>query len=129
MTPKINISKTKLIPINAFRTISLHEDKLIIRDCRNIHFIPKCDIRYCEYDSNYTHIHLKSGRKLIVSKCLKQIAFQLNHPKFKRIHSKYLINLDCLEKIEISNKKACLVGGQILPISRTKFKNLLETID
>ena len=128
MNPEIRHSITKLIPIATAPSTNISDTKLIIKDRSNIHFISKDQIKYCVSDSNYSMIHLQSGKKIMASKCLKYIANDLHSPKFKRIHSRYLINLIFLEKIDITNKKACMQDGDILPISRARFKDVITSI-
>jgi len=128
MKPEIRPSRTKLIPISSAPSVKITDTKLIVRDRSNIYFISKDQIKYCVSDSNYSTIHLQSGKKIMSSKCLKHIASNLHAPKFKRIHSKYLININFLEKIEITNKKACMQGGDVLPISRARFKDIITSL-
>ncbi len=129
MKPKIRPATIKLIPHASVPSSKIEDAKLIIKERSNIHFISKDQIRYCVSDGNYSWIHLKSGKKIITSKCLKFVASKLQGIRFKRIHSKYLINIEFLEKIEITTKKACMQGGDILPISRAKFKDLISLIN
>lgn len=129
MTLEAKVSKTKLIPLSISPPYDISDMKLIIKERGKIQFIHKTEIEYCESDSNYCIIHLQSGKKMIISKCLKQVSNDLTTPNFKRIHSKYLINLAFLDQIDISNKKVTMSNGAALPISRARYKDLLATIN
>lgn len=56
--------------------------------------IPLESIIKCESDSNYTHIYLKSGRDILVSRTLKEIEELLEGHPFLRVHHSYIANLN-----------------------------------
>ena len=47
-------------------------------------------------DVNYTHIHLRDGKMVIVAKTLKELESRLCQYKFFRPHKSFLINLQCV---------------------------------
>jgi len=61
-------------------------------------FVPTSDIIYCEAESNYTKVVLQGGKKIVVSKVLKDIDEALNGPDFCRVHSSFLINVNRIKK-------------------------------
>src|SRR6187200_2749263 len=61
-------------------------------------FVPTKDILYCQAESNYTSVVLVGGKKILVSKVLKDIDGALSGPDFFRIHNSYLINLNHIKK-------------------------------
>jgi len=68
-----------------------HQDGLV--------FVPTSDIIYCEAESNYTAVHLVNGKKIVVSKILKDLDEALSGPDFYRVHSSYLININRIKKL------------------------------
>lgn len=56
--------------------------------------VPLESILKCESDSNYTHIYLKGGRKVLVSRTLKEIGELLEGHFFLRVHHSYIVNLN-----------------------------------
>ncbi|AHM62476.1 LytTR family two component transcriptional regulator [Flammeovirgaceae bacterium 311] len=56
--------------------------------------VPLESILKCESDSNYTHIYLKGGRKILVSRTLKEIEELLEGHPFLRVHHSYIANLN-----------------------------------
>lgn len=56
--------------------------------------VPLDAIIKCESDSNYTHIYLKGGRKILVSRTLKEIEELLEGHPFLRVHHSYIVNLN-----------------------------------
>lgn len=61
-------------------------------------FVPTTDIIYCEAESNYTKVVLQGGKKVVVSKVLKDIDEALSGPDFCRVHSSFLININRIKK-------------------------------
>lgn len=61
-------------------------------------FVPTADIIYCEAESNYTHVILTGGKKILISKVLKEIDEALSGPDFYRVHSSFLININHIKK-------------------------------
>ncbi len=61
-------------------------------------FVPTADIIYCEAESNYTSVVLSGGKKILVSKVLKEIDEALSGPDFYRVHSSFLININRIKK-------------------------------
>jgi two-component system LytT family response regulator len=57
-------------------------------------FLENEDILYAESDGNYSTIYLSDGRKLVLTKKLKEIDQLLPEKTFFRIHNSYIINLD-----------------------------------
>lgn len=52
----------------------------------------------CEADSNYTYVYLKTGRKLLVSRTLKEIEELLEGHSFLRVHHSHVVNLNEIER-------------------------------
>lgn len=61
-------------------------------------FVPTADIIYCEAESNYTHVVLTGGKKILISKVLKEIDEALSGTDFYRVHSSFLININHIKK-------------------------------
>lgn len=84
------------------------------------------NILYCQADDNYTHIHLKDGKKKLVSKTLKYFQDALNDYGFARIHKSYLVNVN-----EITGYKkgkggsVVLSSGKEVMVSASQKANLL----
>ena len=52
----------------------------------------------CESDSNYTYVYLKNGRKILVSRTLKEIEELLDGHSFLRVHHSHVVNLNEIER-------------------------------
>lgn len=81
------------------------------------------DILFCKSESNYTHIFLSDGSKILASKCLKHYQELLTDRAFVRCHASYLVNLDLVSAIAESNT-ILEIGQYKIPISRSRKKQV-----
>lgn len=61
-------------------------------------FVATGDIIYCRAESNYTNVVLTGGRKIMVSRVLKELDETLSGTDFYRVHSSFLINISHIKK-------------------------------
>jgi two-component system, LytTR family, response regulator len=90
-------------------------------------FVPTQDILYCAAESNYTSIVLTGGKKILVSKVLKEIDETLSGPDFFRIHNSYLINLNHIKKyVRGEGGYIIMDDGANISISRSKRQEFMD---
>src|SRR5215510_605202 len=90
-------------------------------------FVPTQDILYCQAESNYTSVVLTGGRKILVSKVLKEIDETLSGPDFFRIHNSYLINLNHIKKyVRGEGGYIVMDDGASISISRSKRQEFMD---
>jgi two-component system LytT family response regulator len=82
--------------------------KIILKTAESIHIINIGSIIRCEADVNYTHFHLDNGKKMTVSKPLKDYAEVLEKAGFFRTHQSHLVNLEHVLRYDKSE------GGHIV---------------
>ena len=83
----------------------------------------------CEADDNYTKLHLKNNRKIIVSSTLKVIEELLEDYSFIRIHRSYLVNLKEIEKyVKTDGGYVVMSDGSQIYVSRNKKEELLKLL-
>ena len=100
--------------------------KLAIHQKSKITLIDFENILFCKADSNYTIIFLENNKKIVTSKCLKQIINHINSPIFLRIHSSYFVNLSKVNNIIKNGSWMIEIGKHMLPISRSKTQEVLN---
>ena len=84
-------------------------------------FVSTSDILYCAAESNYTAISLVGGKKVLVSKVLKDIDEALNGPDFYRIHNSYLVNINHIKKfVRGEGGYVIMDDGTSIGISRSR---------
>ena len=83
----------------------------------------------CEADSNYTTLHLKSNKKIVVCRNLKDIEEMLEDHSFTRVHRCYVVNLNEVEKF-VKGEGGYLImsDGSSIDVSRNKKELLLKRI-
>ena len=93
--------------------------RIVLPTQEAMHVVKISQIMYCETSGSYTTFYLSDGKKIIVSKPLKNYESILQPPDFFRVHQSYLINTHCITSysregmIEMEN-------GVTIPISRAK---------
>lgn len=90
-------------------------------------FISTNDILYCQAESNYTSVVLKGGKKIVVSKVLKEIDEALSGPDFFRVHNSFLINLNHISKfVRGDGGYVIMDDGTSVGISRGRRQEFME---
>ena len=93
-------------------------------------FVPTQDIIYCQAESNYTSVVLAGGKKIVVSKVLKDIDEALSGPDFFRVHNSYLINLNQISKfVRGDGGYVIMADGATVSISRSRRQEFMELFE
>lgn len=93
-------------------------------------FVPTADIIYCEAESNYTNVVLTSGKKILVSKVLKDIEEVLSGADFYRVHSSFLININRIKKLVRGEGGYIIMDNDdAVSISRSKRQEFMEKFE
>jgi len=93
-------------------------------------FVSTSDIIYCEAESNYTNVVLKNGKKIVVSKVLKDIDEALSGPDFYRIHNSFLININEISKyVRGDGGYVVMSNGTTVGISRSRRQEFMEMFE
>lgn len=95
-------------------------------DAKNkFHQIKLADILYIEGLKNYVQFFCQKER-IVTLQNMKYLEENLPHEQFIRIHRSYIVNLDCIEKVE---GHSIYINGQLLPVGqsyREKFYEVLQ---
>ena len=90
-------------------------------------FVSTNDIIYCQAESNYTAVILEGGKKILVSKVLKEIDEALAGPDFFRIHNSFLINVNRIRKfVRGDGGYVIMEDGANVSISRSRRQEFME---
>jgi two-component system LytT family response regulator len=83
----------------------------------------------CESDDNYTKLVLKNGKKLLVTRSLKEIEESLEQHSFIRVHRSYLVNLNEIEKyIKGEGGYLIMSDGSNVDVSRSRKEILMQKL-
>lgn len=84
------------------------------------------DVQYIKGAGAYSELFLSNGTKELHDKSLEKLE-QLLADSFERVHKSYLVKMSEIAKIKVetgSKYMAELTNGTIIPIGRTKYKEL-----
>ncbi len=88
------------------------------------------EIVQCESDSNYTTVHLREGKRLLISRTLKEFEDLLGDQEFMRIHNCHLVQIKHIKKyIRGDGGEVLISTGLTLPVARRKKQELLDSLD
>ena len=106
--------------------------KLVLKTQESIFVVEIDDIVHCEADKNYTFFFLTSGKKILVSKTLKDFETLLNGYGFFRVQQSHLINVEFIDRYDKQQGGSVILkDGTAIPLSPAKkeqFFKLLETL-
>jgi two-component system LytT family response regulator len=104
--------------------------KLILKTAEYIFSVEISDIVRCEADKSYTTFFLTDGRKIIVSKTLKEYDDLLVQHNFFRVHHSHLINMKYLDHLVKSEGVSVIMKDKSkVPVSFRKKDDLIKRIE
>ena len=103
--------------------------KIVLSTSEMIHVIRVDDILRCESDNYYTYFYFVDGRKLLVSKTLKENEELLSQHNFIRPHKSHLVNIKYIKSyIRQEGGYILMNDGTRIPVSRRKKDKIMEII-
>ena len=117
------------ILLQKFKQPSKSVNRIALPTMEGLQMIPVDSIISCESDDNYTELKLKSGKKLLVTRSLKEIEESLEQHSFIRVHRSYVVNMNEIEKY-IKGEGGYLVmsDGTTIDVARNKKEVLLKKL-
>lgn len=95
--------------------------------CKKSISVPWSEISHLEAISNYTMFYFNNGKKLLVSRTMKDFLAKLDAKMFVRVHKSFAINLHYLSQFDVKEEMYVLLkDGKRISISRRKKKDFLE---
>ncbi|TAE90332.1 MAG: LytTR family transcriptional regulator [Bacteroidetes bacterium] len=108
---------------------SFKMDKVPISTLNDIIFLPTCNIRYFEANSNYTNIYADTGAKYVSSKNIGYYEKIVDEQQFFRCHHAYLINIAKVTRFIKGNAGSIELDHQtILGVSFRKKEKMLQLL-
>lgn len=121
------------VPTADFGEITKQPDeqlRIVIKDGSSIKIIPIQDVQYLEAYDDYVKVHTAEKTHL-KKKTLSYYESTLDFRQFVRIHRSFILNLNELTGIEPFEKnsyRAVLKNGERIPISRSAYGPLKESL-
>lgn len=109
------------------KNLEEEEDTIALPSSTGLEFVEIEKIIYCQSDSNYTHLHLKGEKDMIVSRTLKDVEDLLPEGKFFRVHHSYTVNLKHIRRyLKADGGYLVMSNGDKVKVARSKKELLLE---
>jgi two-component system LytT family response regulator len=106
--------------------------RLVLKTQESVHVVDLDNIIRCEADRNYTSFYLVGGKKILVSKTLKEYETLLTGHNFLRVQQSHLINLDFVDRYDKGDGGSVVMkDGSEVPLSPAKrdiFFKILENL-
>jgi len=103
--------------------------RIAVHQHDGILFIDAAEIVHLDADSNYTHIHLNSGKKITSSRTLKEYEELLRMNNFMRVHNAHIANLSYVDKyVKGDGGMLVMRNGSQLDVARSRKNEVLKAL-
>lgn len=102
-------------------------ERFLVRKLGREFLVAARDIEWVQAAGNYVNLHV-AGRDYPLRSTMTGIEERLDPARFARIHRGYIVNVDCIDSIELldsGDARLHLAGGQQLPCSR-RYRDALR---
>lgn len=126
-TEDLNL-KLKILLNNISEPIK-NKKKIVLKTMERIYSVDINDIIRFESDGGYTKVYLVDGKRIMVSRTMKEFDDLLLDVGFLRVHHSHLVNMNhlfCFEKVE---GHVIMKDESIVPVSNRKKDQLLELLN
>ena len=106
------------------------EKKVVLKDTETVYLVSIREIIRCESEANYTKFYLLDGRKLTISKTLKEYDQLFENQSFFRAHQSHLVNLMHFDRYEKREGGTLVMkDGSTLPVAVRKKEALMKALE
>jgi len=124
--PSLQLDQLQLA-ISMLQRKSIGLQKIALPSVNGFELIELPELVRLEAASNYTHFYINNGRKITVSKTLKEYENLLEEEGFARIHQSHVINLKYLKSFNRGKTASVIMQDGIeLDISATRRDKFME---
>lgn len=121
---ELNRVYQKLLAQNTKENVS-HEKKINLKVSSSYHVLDENDVILISSDGNYTTVHTKNNKKMVISKNMKKVVEEyFNDLPFYKIHQSFIININHIK--EYNQQKVTLSNQQQYPISNKNKTNFIK---
>ena len=87
------------------------------------------EILACHSSGNYTEVILTSGKRILISKTLKEVEGALSQLWFCRVHHSHLINLrHAVKLLKKDGLRILMNNGKEIMISRSRKREFMQRV-
>lgn len=103
--------------------------KIALATKESIEFVAPSEIIVCSSDSNYTMVFLVDGRKLLISRTLRDFEEMLVPFNFYRPHNSHLVNLEEVRKFMRTDGGYLVMKNKMkVPVSKNRREGLMNLL-
>lgn len=103
--------------------------KIVLKTMERIYSVDLNDVIRFESDGGYTKVYLLDGKRIMVSRTMKEFDDLLSDVGFLRVHNSHLINMNYLFCFEKTEGHIVMKDDSIVPVSNRKKEQLLELLN
>jgi len=103
--------------------------KIVLKTFERIYSLHLHEIIRLHSEGSYTEVYLKDGKKIVVSRLLKEFDELLSKDGFIRVHQSHLINEDFIFCFEKSENSITMKDNSVVPVSVRKKEQLLSLLN
>ncbi len=104
-------------------------ERITLPTLDGFNFVDIKDIIRCEAESNYTRFYLNTGKKVLVTRTLKEFEEYLTPLNFFRVHQSHLVNLKYVDQyIKGDGGSVIMIDGAEVEVSRRRKDAFLKMI-
>jgi two-component system, LytTR family, response regulator len=115
----------------AIREPGQFAERIVVKDGARVHIIPVAKLDYVEAQDDYVAL-ASQGKKYLKQQTISSIESLLDPNNFLRIHRSFIVNLECVSKVEPYGKDSHVVilnDSSRLPVSRSGYARLRAVLD
>lgn len=105
-----------------------HQRKVVLKTQEKIYSVDTSDIVRFESEGSYTTVYLGDGRKIIVSRIIKEFEELLAPEGFIRVHQSHLVNRNFIFCFEKQDNVITMKDNSTVPVSTRKRDMVLQLI-
>ena len=106
--------------------LSKDQKKIVLKTSEQIFVISIKEIIHLESDKNYTSFFISDGKKILVSRTLKEYEELLSSYGFIRVHQSHLINIDYIDRYDKREGGFVVMKDHSsIPVSSRKKEDLI----
>ncbi|KAA5536710.1 response regulator transcription factor [Taibaiella lutea] len=106
-----------------------HNEILALNSQDRIQLVRIDDIIRCQSEDNYTFFFMEGGKKIVVSKTLKEYDELLQEHKFIRVHHSHLVNARKILELHKNDDLLILSDHSQVPVSSRKKQDVIKALE
>lgn len=127
---KLNENEKYKLLNDSLKNSQRPHEKLALHTQDKIHIVNISEIIRCESNVNYTEFYFVNGKKLLVTKTLKEFEDLLSDQGFYRVHQSHLVNTKFIKEFVKTDGGYLLMNdGTSVPVSTRKRPEVIKMLE